>query len=118
MKTDSRPSPGASVDEKLNYLIQNTRSRRWSLIPTTRARVFLLVAITVALIMLMISWIYVSKDLPPSASMVDMWYYIATTMSTVGYGDIVPSNPGARALVTIAQFMIFAGQTLALYMSL
>lgn len=114
----SAPSPSASLEKKVDYLVQNTRTRRWSWKPTTRARVVLLASVAMAIVMLMISWIYVSKDLPDGAGMIDMWYYIATTMSTVGYGDIVPSNAGARALVTIAQLMIFAGQTLALYMSL
>ena len=115
---DSLASPDASMHAKLDYLIANTRTRRWSWRPTTRARAFLLVSVVVAFVMLMISWIHLGNEPSPTTGMVDMWYYIATTMSTVGYGDIVPSNAGARALVTIAQFMIFTGQPRALYMSL
>lgn len=70
------------------------------------ANFFINLVITFAVINLSINSIHYSFDLEPAfnfqkggASIIDAIYFSIITMTTVGYGDIIPNNVVARAIV-------------------
>lgn len=58
------------------------------------------------------------RNMPPDASFLEYLGFSAATFATAPYGDLVPSNPGARALATIEAalgLLVFGFLAAALY---
>lgn len=71
-------------------------------------KIFVLLAITI-----MYGFIYMAMDkADPTAfgfeNFIDPFYFAFTTMSTVGYGDLLPQNTFAKSVVMTQQFILLA----------
>jgi hypothetical protein len=98
-----------------NYLIEFKQSSRFSKIAyniwwatSDCGRSLLRWCICIALLTLFFAWLYtlVEVDYGKYPNWIGPLYYSVVTLSTLGYGDIVPATPAARS---IAMAEVMAG---------